>query len=166
MAQRFWSQVLDTSGFGESIDSTRVNPFQQESTPVTETSLTTSVVVKACCRFEDTHRPIRPPEPAPISRRAGGGGRACVASNPVRCPRRRAQLSSHIRRCRPNISSVTTDHDDSCELPEGRRVAYSFCRSRIVRTTSPRRHSRIQASPSRRSNGRATAELFVVDLIA
>jgi hypothetical protein len=31
--------------------------------------------------------------------------------------------SSSIRFCLPNISSVTIDHDELCDLPVGRRVA-------------------------------------------
>src|SRR5271168_5418372 len=35
----------------------------------------------------------------------------------------RAVSASSIRCCPPNISSVTIDHDELCELPVGRRVA-------------------------------------------
>ena len=35
----------------------------------------------------------------------------------------RAGSASSIRCCPPNISSVTIDHDELCELPGGRRVA-------------------------------------------
>jgi hypothetical protein len=107
---------------------------------------------------------------------AGAGSHTPMSRRRRPCPRRlksfpvstsERSIPCVTRRCcPPNISSVTTDHDDSCELPEGRRVAYSFCRSRTIRTTSPRRHSRIQASPLGRLCWRATAELVVIDRIA
>jgi hypothetical protein len=35
----------------------------------------------------------------------------------------RALSASSIRCCPPNISSVTIDHDELCDLPGGKRVA-------------------------------------------
>ena len=69
--------------------------------------------------------------------------RQCERSSCLRLNARK--LSPRRERCcPPNISSVTTDHDDSCELPSIGGGAYSFCRSQMIWTTSPRRYSRIQ----------------------
>src|SRR5262245_3165799 len=52
--------------------------------------------------------------------RVGGGGRTSIVGQrvPVVHASTLACVSQHQRRCcPPNISSVTTDHDDLCELP-------------------------------------------------
>src|SRR3984957_17622824 len=58
----------------------------------------------------------------PISWRAD---RVCVAVLFSTCVTLTARpiSASSIRFCPPNISSVTIDHDELCELPAGRRVA-------------------------------------------
>ena len=66
----------------------------------------------------------------------------------------------------PNISSVTRDHDDCANSLTGGGLPTHFAGHVLRPTTSPHKHSRIQASPRRRWRQCATAELVVVDLIA
>jgi hypothetical protein len=49
-------------------------------------------------------------------------------------PTRSGRFASSIRCCPPNISSVTIDHDELCDLPGGRRVACSVSGSAVVPT--------------------------------
>jgi hypothetical protein len=65
------------------------------------------------------------------------------------------------------VSTMSANADPvTITVSNGRRVAYSFCRSRSTRTTSPPRHPRILASPRRRSCRSVATELLVIDLIA
>jgi hypothetical protein len=75
-------------------------------------------------------------------------------------------FSSFVRCCPPNISSVTRDHDDCANSLAGGGLPTHFAGHALRPTTSPHRHSRIEASPCRRWRQCATAELVVVDLIA
>src|SRR5207248_11573062 len=114
----------------------------------------------------DTPSPFRPPESALISQRAGGGGRG----NDLRCSfdvhSQRSIRATASRRCpAPNISSVTVDHDDSCELPPregGGSPNQCFGHSRTnANTGTPAR-----TPPLRLPRQATTAEFCVVNLIA
>jgi hypothetical protein len=100
--------------------------------------------------------------------RVGGGGRVSVGQ---RCRMSTPQRSTICHRINNGVAHQTSlrsqrDHDDSCELPSTGGGAPIHFAGHDRRTTSPHRQPRIQASPLRRSCRSATAELFVVDLIA
>src|SRR5439155_18114910 len=100
--------------------------------------------------------------------RVGGGGRG----NDLRCSfdvhSQRSIRATASRRCpAPNISSVTVDHDDSCELPPregGGSPNQCFGHSRT--RTSANTGIPAQTPRLRLPRQATTAELRVIDLIA
>src|SRR5580700_8839288 len=76
------------------------------------------------------------------------------------------RVTSSSRCCPPNISPITCDHDDVIQTPRnrGRRVAYSFIRSLLRRTTVEIWHPRTDTTAFL-PRFSATAELLVIDLV-
>src|SRR5713101_2903113 len=103
-----------------------------------------------------------------MSQRVGGGGRRLCRRYFVDVHTLRSIRVTASRRCpAPNISSVTADHDDSCELPplEGGgspNQCFGHSRTRTnANTCIPAR-----TPPLRLPRQPTTAELGVVNLIA
>src|SRR3982075_1432395 len=103
-----------------------------------------------------------------MSQRAGGGGRSHERRIPSMSRSQRSIRVTASRRCpTPNISSVTVDHDDSCELPppEGGGSPNQCCGHSKTRTRAdtgiPARTPRL-----RLPRQPTTAEFGVVNLIA
>ena len=123
---------------------------------VTALSLTTPTVSRDFVRISSLHE-----HTFPAARESRLGG--CVVS-PASPLTARAGSASSIRGCPPNISSVTIDHDELCELPVGRRVSL-INQTVTLRTITPSRHPRtgITASLLHLST---TTELVVINLIS
>ncbi len=98
--------------------------------------------------------------------RAGGGGRGNDRRIPFDVHSPRSIRVTASRRCpAPNISSVTVDHDDSCELPPregGGSPNQCFGHSR----TNANPGIPARTPPLRLPRLATTAELRVIDLIA
>src|SRR5450631_2314428 len=78
-------------------------------------SLTTPTVSRDFISYFSVHE-----HTLPMARESRLGG---YVVSPVSPQLARAVFASSIRCCPPNISSVTIDHDELCDLPVGRRVA-------------------------------------------
>src|SRR2546428_3302825 len=102
-----------------------------------------------------------------MSQRVGGGGRRSVAAVFDVHARRSIRVTAS-RRCHPpNISSVTVDHDDSCELPprEG-GGSPNQCSGHSRTRTNANTGIPARTPPLRLPRQATTAELGVVNLIA
>jgi hypothetical protein len=111
--------------------------------------------------------PFRPPEPALISQRVGGGGRRCVAAVFDVHTSRSIRVAAS-RRCLHQTSLRSpADHDDSCELLpfEGGgspNQCFGHSRTRTNANTGIPAHTPRLRLPRQAT----TAEFRVVDLIA